>query len=80
MRILKEQDLADLITGCAILGTGGGGSPKRGLELIQRDLRAGREFRLIGLEEVPDDALIASPYMCGSISPEGAPRVMTRSA
>jgi DUF917 family protein len=72
MRILKEQDLADLITGCAILGTGGGGSPKRGLELIQRDLRAGREFRLIGLEEVPDDALIASPYMCGSISPEGS--------
>lgn len=71
MRILKEQDLDDLIRGCAILGTGGGGSPKRGLELVGSDLKAGREFKLIGLEEVPDDALVASPYMCGSISPEG---------
>jgi len=26
---------------------------------------------LIGLEEVPDNALVASPYMCGSVSPEG---------
>jgi hypothetical protein len=72
MRNLNEQDLEDLISGCAILGTGGGGSPKRGLDLIRSDLRAGREFKLIGLEEVPDSALIASPYMCGSVSPEDA--------
>lgn len=71
MRILKEQDLDDLIRGCAILGTGGGGDPKKGLELIRSELKAGREFKLIGLEEVPEEALIASPYMCGSISPEG---------
>lgn len=70
MKILKEQDLNDLIEGCAILGTGGGGSPKRGLELIRNDLKARHEFKLIGLEEVLDDALIASPYMCGSVSPE----------
>lgn len=67
---LKEQDLEDLILGCAILGTGGGGSPKRGLTLIQSDLKAGREFKLIGLEELPDAARIASPYMCGSVPPE----------
>jgi len=70
MRILGEQDLRDLICGCAILGTGGGGSPKRGLALIQSELGSGREFRLIGLDEVPDDAMVASPYMCGSVSPE----------
>ncbi len=72
MKILREQELEDLITGCAILGTGGGGSPRRGLELVRSDLEAGREFKLIGLEEVPDDALVASPYMCGSVSPEGS--------
>ena len=70
MRTLNGQQLEDLIRGCTILGTGGGGSPKRGLQLIQSDLSAGREFKLISLEEVPDDALTASPYMCGSVSPE----------
>ena len=71
MRTLDRQQLEDLIRGCAILGTGGGGSPTRGLRLIQSDLAAGREFKLAGLEEVPDNALVASPYMCGSVSPEG---------
>lgn len=70
MRILGEQDLGDLICGCAILGTGGGGSPKRGLALIRGELDLGREFKLIGLDEVPDEAMVASPYMCGSVSPE----------
>lgn len=71
MHTLDEQQLEDMIRGCTILGTGGGGSPTRGLRLIQSNLAAGREFKLIGLEEVPDDALVASPYMCGSVSPEG---------
>jgi len=70
MQTLDRQQLEDLIRGCAILGTGGGGSPTRGLRLIQSDLAAGKQFRLAGLEEVPDDALVASPYMCGSVSPE----------
>ena len=71
MRTLDQQQLEDLIRGCAILGTGGGGSPTRGLRLIQGDLAAGREFKLADLDEVPSDALVASPYMCGSVSPEG---------
>ena len=70
MDTLDEQQLEDMIRGCTILGTGGGGSPTRGLQLIRSDLAAGRQFKLIGLEEVPDDALLASPYMCGSVSPE----------
>ncbi|MGQ9734924.1 MAG: DUF917 domain-containing protein [Candidatus Bipolaricaulia bacterium] len=79
MKTLKEQELKDLIAGCAILGTGGGGSPKSGLELIRSDLEARREFKLIGLEEVPDDVLVASPYMCGSISPEGEAKGLSQS-
>lgn len=70
MRTLSKQQLEDLIRGCAILGTGGGGSPKKGLEEIYRDLADGREFRLIGLEEVSDDALVATPYLCGSVAPD----------
>lgn len=69
MQKLTRQDLHDILYGCAILGTGGGGSLKKGLSLIDRALDAGKEFILVGLDEVPDEALIACPYICGSISP-----------
>jgi len=72
MQVLTGEELEDLILGCTILGTGGGGSPQKGLAMIRADLREGREFRLANLEEIPDEAMVASPYMCGSISPEDA--------
>lgn len=72
MRILNGQELEDLIRGCAILGTGGGGSPQKGLAIIRADLNQGRKFKLASLDEIPDAAWTASPYMCGSVSPEGA--------
>ena len=69
MITLQKQDLYDILYGCTILGTGGGGSLKAGLELIDEALDAGKTFRLVDFSEVPDDAWIATPYMCGSISP-----------
>ena len=69
MITLQKQDLYDILYGCTILGTGGGGSLKAGLELIDEALEAGKTFRLVDFSEVPDDAWIATPYMCGSISP-----------
>jgi uncharacterized protein len=69
MITLQKQDLYDILYGCTILGTGGGGSLKTGLELIDEALDAGKTFRLVDFSEVPDDAWIATPYMCGSISP-----------
>jgi len=69
MKKLTRQELYDILCGCTILGTGGGGDLKKGLFLIDKALDAGKEFNLVNLEEVPDNALIASPYMCGSISP-----------
>lgn len=70
MRKLTERELADLIRGCAILGTGGGGSPRKGLALLKEELCQGRELTLLPLEELGEDAWVASPYMCGSVSPE----------
>lgn len=70
MRTLERQELADLIEGCAILGTGGGGSPREGIAMLDAEREAGRAISIVSLEEVPDDALLASPYMCGSLSPE----------
>jgi DUF917 family protein len=66
---LTKQDLHDILVGCTILGTGGGGSLEKGLALIDDALSKGKVFRLVDFSEVPDDAWIAIPYMCGSISP-----------
>lgn len=69
MKTLSRQDLTDILYGCAILGTGGGGSLEKGLELIEDALARGKRFRLVDFSEAPDDAWIATPYMCGSVSP-----------
>ncbi len=69
MKLLTRQDLLDILYGCTILGTGGGGSLEKGLALIEDALNKGKQFRLVDFSEVPGDAWIATPYMCGSISP-----------
>lgn len=69
---LTRQDLYDILYGCAILGTGGGGSLEKGLARIDEALARGKRFRLVDFSEVPDEAWIAIPYMCGSISPTTA--------
>ncbi len=66
---LTRQDLSDILYGCTILGTGGGGSLENGLSRIDLALEKGKRFRLVDFSEVPDEAWIAVPYMCGAISP-----------
>jgi DUF917 family protein len=70
MRTLSRTDLEDILLGCTVLGTGGGGELNEGLDRVNDDLARGREFRLLSLDEVPDDALIASPYFCGALTAE----------
>ncbi|WP_018086017.1 DUF917 domain-containing protein [Desulfurispora thermophila] len=69
MKKLTKQDLYDILYGCTILGTGGGGDLAEGLAMIDDALAKGKEFNLVSLDEVPDDAYIATPYMCGAVSP-----------
>lgn len=69
MKRLERQDLCDILYGCTILGTGGGGELEEGFQLIDEALSLEKEFILVDVDEVPDDALICTPYMLGSISP-----------
>ena len=39
MRLLSKQDLHDILYGCTILGTGGGGNLKVALSLSMRTLK-----------------------------------------
>lgn len=71
MKTLKEEDLENILLGCTVLGTGGGGDLKKGLERIKKDIEKEKKFRIMSLNEVPDDALVASPYHCGSLTSSG---------
>ena len=55
-RIIREQELRDIIIGAAFLGSGGGGSPKDGLRLLE-ELRAlhKAEVTMLKCQEMGDD-------------------------
>lgn len=65
---LTKEDLSDILYGCTILGTGGGGDLDEGFHYINKAFEAGKEFKLIDFDHVPDDANICTPYMLGAIS------------
>ena len=69
MKKLTRQDVTDILYGCTVLGTGGGGDLTSGLKLIEKDLLENRDFFLASLDELPDDAFVAVPYVCGAVSP-----------
>lgn len=64
MKKLTKQNIIDILYGCAVLGTGGGGSLKEGLEIMEGDYD--KDIFLIPLDEIPDDAMVATPYGCGA--------------
>lgn len=68
MRNLTRQDLLDILMGCTILGTGGGGDMAEGISLIDDALAKGKTFNMVTLDEAPPDALSCTPYMLGAIS------------
>lgn len=69
MRTLTLQELEDMLLGTVILGAGGGGDIEEGRDMIKQALSAGKTFDLVTLDEVPDDALICTPYLLGAVTP-----------
>ena len=69
MRELTREDLLNILYGCAILGTGGGGTLEDGISLVDKAFDAGKKFVLADFDEVDPETLIGTPYFCGAISP-----------
>lgn len=69
MRILSRENLLDILWGCTILGTGGGGELREGIKMIDEALAAGKEFRLVTFDDLSPEDIIGTPYACGAISP-----------
>ncbi len=70
MKTLTIEDSLDILYGCTVLGTGGGGNLELGIEKVKKNFQKGKVLKLASLSEVPDDKIVACPYFVGSISPE----------
>ena len=67
--IKNATDAQDFVRGCTFYGTGGGGSPEYGLDIIMRVLKEGSRIRIVDVSEVKDDAWSCSAFGMGSIAP-----------
>ncbi|ESK98388.1 hydantoinase [Moniliophthora roreri MCA 2997] len=72
---LSETDLAFIMEGCGILGTGGGGTPYPAYLMCRAILRNGGSIRIIDHTSLPDGAEIVRGCIMGSPSVSGE-RVM----
>jgi len=66
MKTLDRQQLLDMLLGCTILGTGGGGDLEAGVRYIDAALDAGKVCKLANLDELTDEQLIFTPYALGA--------------
>lgn len=65
-KLIDVKDLDAIAIGAALYGTGGGGDPHIGKLLAQRAIRQRGPTRIITLDELGDDDLIASVAMIGA--------------
>lgn len=68
MKKLSKEAVTDILYGCVILGTGGGGPIEEGMKIINEAFELEKDIIMIGLEDIPDDALIVTPYMLGALT------------
>jgi hypothetical protein len=78
--LAARVDVEDLIRGLTLLGTGGGGRPDVGLELLLPHVEGGRTLGWRPPESVDDDAWVCSVFGMGSIAPATPMSVAERTA
>lgn len=66
MKHLGSQDVEYLAVGAAVLGSGGGGDPYLGKLMAKQAIESKGPVPLIGVEDVPDDALVIPSAMMGA--------------
>ncbi len=66
---LAQADARDFVEGAAIMGTGGGGDPNRGAEILLEDLQVGRRLLMSDVEDLEArDGVVVVPYLVGTIA------------
>ncbi|MEM1876917.1 MAG: DUF917 family protein [Ignisphaera sp.] len=67
--IKSLEEVEDLVLGATVLGTGGGGSPIEGFNMLRELIEKGLEIRVADIDDLPEDSTIVSPYYVGTIAP-----------
>lgn len=70
MEILTQDEAIEILHGCTVLGTGGGGPLDDGIDMVKHVYSQGRSIKLVDLGELPNEGKLISPYYCGSVSPK----------
>ncbi|MCX7813379.1 MAG: DUF917 domain-containing protein [Pseudothermotoga sp.] len=73
---LSVSDIEQILFGCAVLGTGGGGDLQKGLETVRKSVKG--KIKLLSVDEFDDDRLAACPYFVGSVSPSSDVKKSTK--
>jgi len=68
MRVLSKQEAIDILVGCTILGTGGGGDLQLGLDAIDLCYQQGKPVKLLGFDEINDQGNYVTAGLTGAIS------------
>lgn len=68
--LCNHQDIVDFTTGCCFFGTGGGGDPKVGEQLLRDALSAGKKILIKNCSEFKDDTITICPFLMGSSGPD----------
>lgn len=68
----NEQDIEDLLKGCAFYGTGGGGEISAGRTSLTDCLYKGLEMALLDPDDIKEEGLYCCPFFMGSIAPKTA--------
>ncbi len=71
--IRDDQQARDFVRGCTFYGTGGGGSPVYGYEMLAKVLAEGAKVSAIDPTSIPNDSWTVCAYGMGSIAPRTAP-------
>jgi hypothetical protein len=77
LEIRSLKDAEKLVTGATIMGTGGGGDPTEGLQLLSEIIDSGKTIRIVELDSLPSDSIVASPYFVGSVAPAKSKKRVT---
>ena len=77
MEIRNLEDAKKLVTGATIMGTGGGGDAAEGLRLLGEIIDSGKTIRIVELDSLSSDSIVASPYFVGSVAPTGSKKRTT---
>ncbi len=60
MKILSGGDLENIVWGATLLGSGGGGSPENGLQLVEEIKKLGKSVNLLELQDIEESYHIAT--------------------